>query len=453
MRNRFFVLAGLFVFNMAFAVPASAEDVKDMIAEMITAYSQSSKGVQDEAFLEKVKIIDEHLREKIEKDHDLTPFKEVVTSAQQFKARASARKMFEVLLEKTHKRLQFTKAQQEITDPDLKKQIEEMVGSIERYLDPSLPDEDTVDRGKLENQRKRLQDKIKKAHAGILRTGADKGITVDVMGEDGQPAKLSSGRESNLLAKLKTIIPEPGKMGVKVTLKKDDLCDIHVFVQGFVAPNGFSVLEGELDFVDVTLAALDNSEATAVDDVIGDAHFKRYRCVQDEEQLNVMPKSGNAAYEMGTMAPGQTWKMTFTKAGGISTILKEIEGNEEVGVLNAKTALNEKTIEFKNTGSRNLIYLQGTDVTGLVSVKALGVLTPKDGHVSFRDVLLVVDDGIASDLTKFVGEQGINFFLRRASENLRKGFPFTPVLENLACERDSTGKMVYIFSGRGKNAL
>ncbi len=438
---------------LAFAVPAQAEDVKDLLAEMITAYSQSTKGVQDEAFLEKVKAIDEHLREKIEKDHDLAPFRTVISAAQEIKSRLSARKMFEVLLERVFKRLQFTKAQQDITDPDLKKEIDAMVASIERYLDPTLPDDDTVDRTSLENQRKRLHDKIKAAHAAILKKEGEKRITVEVIGEDGGEGKLKGSREANLLAKLKTVIPDPGKMTVTVTIKKDDLHDIRVFVRDFVGPNGFAVVEGELDFVDVTAAALDDATATELENVLGDAHFKRYRCVQTDEQLNVMPQAGNAAYEMGTMAPGQTWKMTFKKTDGLSSVLKAVEGHEEIAVMNAKTALNDKAIEFKNNGTRNLLYLQGTDVTGLVSVKALGYLAPKDGVVTFRDVLLVVDDGIASDLTKFVGEQGINFFLKRASETLRKGLPFTPVLENISCERNESGSMVYIFSGRGKNAL
>ncbi|HNV69029.1 MAG TPA: hypothetical protein PKO06_04965 [Candidatus Ozemobacteraceae bacterium] len=443
----------LFALIVACVTPAQAEDVNDLLTAMITAYSQSSKGVQDEAFLEKVKAIDEHLREKIEKDHDLAPFRTVITAAQEMKSRLAARKMFEVLLDRVFKRLQFTKAQQDITDADLKKEMDAMVASIEAYLDPNLPDDDTVDRASLETQRKRLREKIKAAHAAILSKEGEKRITVQVVSQDGGEGKLKPSREANLLAKLKTVIPDPGKMTVTVTIKRDDLHDIRVFVRDFVGPNGFSVVEGELDFVDVTAAALDDGNATELDNVLGDAHFRRYRCVQTDEQLNIMPQAGNAAYEMGTMAPGQSWKMTFKKVDGISTVMKAMEGHEEVAILNAKTAINDKALEFKNNGSRNLMYLQGTDVTGLVSVKALGYLTPKDGIVTFRDVLLVVDDGVASDLTKFVGEQGINFFLKRASENLRKGLPFTPVLENVSCERNDTGNMVYIFTGRGKNAL
>jgi hypothetical protein len=224
---------------------------------------------------------------------------------------------------------------------------------------------------------------------------------------------------------------------------------MEIKVDSFIAPNGFSVIAGELGFADVALEALDDSNPTELTNVFGDAFFRRYRIVQSEEQLNIMPKVGEAAYEMGSFAPGQSWKMPLKKAGGISGIIKELEGNTEIVVVNGKTAKADHFIEFKNMGTRNMIFLQGTDVTGLVSVKALGFLIPKKGQVTFREALLIVDDELASDITSYIGGQGINWFLKRASENLRKGLPFTPILENLNMDQDESGKMVYIFSGRG----
>ena len=48
--------------------PVHAIDFKELISQMITAYTRSSQGVQDKVFKEKVNAIDNHLREKIEKD-------------------------------------------------------------------------------------------------------------------------------------------------------------------------------------------------------------------------------------------------------------------------------------------------------------------------------------------------------------------------------------------------
>lgn len=453
MKNRF--ATGLLVMLLLcqLSVAASASEIENLIKEMISAYSMSSNGVQDPQFIARVGEIDEHLRQMIERDQDLAPFKELIKSADQFKARKSARRMFEVVLEKAFKRLQFTKVQQDVAVTDeFKEEVDNLIATIERYLDPTLPDLDSVDRGSIEEQRKRLQSKIRKAYSSLLKLPEDKRIVVEVTGEDGSPARLSQGQQDNLLAKLKTVIPEPGKMAVKIKLLPDSLFDMEVFVQTFVAPNGFSVVEGELGFGEISLSSLDNSNATELDDVLGDAHFKRYRIVQDEEQLNVMPKVGEAAYEMGSMAPGQTWKMPFKSSSNISSIIKELDGNTEIAVINGKNAINEKAIEFKNTGERNLIFLQGTDVTGLVSVKALGFLVPKKGQVTFSEVLMIVDDALSSDITSYIGGQGINWFLKRASDNLRKGLPFTPVLENISMDRDDSGKMVYTFSGRGRGA-
>lgn len=453
MKNR--IVTGLFVIFLLcqFTFTASASEMENLIKEMISAYSMSSEGVQDPGFIAKVGEIDEHLRLMLERDLDLTAFKELIKSADEFKARKSARKMFEVVLEKAFKRLQFTKVQQDVAvSAEVKEEVDNLIATIERYLDPTLPDLDSVDRNSIEEQRKRLENKIKKTYSSMLKVPEEKRITVEVNGEDGSTATLSPARESNLLAKLKTVIPEPGKMAVKVKLLPDNLCDLEVFVQTFVAPNGFSVVEGELGFSEVSLDALDNSNANELQDVLGDAHFNRYRIVQNEEQLNVMPQVGEAAYEMGSLAPGQTWKMPFKSASNISEIIKSLEGNTEIAVINAKTALNEKVIEFKNTGERNLIFLQGTDVTGLVSVKALGFLVAKDGQATFSEALMIIDDAISSDITSYIGGQGINWFLKRASDNLRKGLPFTPVLENINMDRDAEGKMVYVFSGRGRSA-
>jgi hypothetical protein len=241
-------------------------------------------------------------------------------------------------------------------------------------------------------------------------------------------------------------------MKVAIKLLPDRLFDMEIFVQTFVAPNGFSVVEAELGFSGISLEALDDSNATEVENVLGDSYFRRYRIVQDEEQLNVMPQVGEAAYEMGSLAPGQSWKMPFKSTSNFSSIIKELDGNTDIAVINEKTAVSEKAIEFKNNGSRNLIFLQGTDVTGLVSVKAIGFLVPKKGQVTFREALMIVDDAISSDITSYIGGQGINWFLKKGSDNLRKGLPFTPVLENINMDRDESGKMVYVFSGRGKVA-
>jgi len=443
-------LITLLFFTLICSAPVHAGEMEEMIKEMISIYAMSSNGHQEPRFVAKVNEIDEHMRQRLEKDRDIEPFAQLLKSADAMKARKSARKMFEVVLEKAFKRLQFTRVQQDVTgNPDLLEEIELMIGKIERYLDPSLPDLDTVDRKSLDQQRERLQKKIKKAYAGLSKLPEDKRISVEVTREDGSAGKISAGREANLLAKLKTVIPEPGKMSVKIKLLPDDLFDMEIFVQSFIAPNGFSVIEGELGFKGIALKSLDNNDASHLEDVLGNSFFNRYRIVQDEEQLNIMPNVGQASYEMGSFAPGQTWKMPLTKIDHITEIIRSLDGNTQIAVVNAKHAANEKAIEFKNTGERNMIFLQGTDMTGLASVKAIGALVPRKGQVTFREVLMMVDDGLSSDITGYIGGQGINWFLKRASENLRKGLPFTPILENLNMDRDSTGKMVYIFSGRG----
>ncbi len=452
MKNR--CLCVLFLMSMfALASASAASEMQNLIKEMITAYSTGSRGVEAPEFIGKIAEIDENLRQTLERDYDITPFKELVKSAEEAKARKSARKMFEVALEKAFKRLQFTRVQQDVAaNPDLSEEIETLITTIEKYLDPSLPDLDTVNRNSLEARRKRLENKIKKAQKDLLKVPEEKRISVEIMDKNGGPGRISANREANLLAKLKTVIPDPGKLSIKVKLLPDDLFDMEIFVQNFVAPNGLSVIEGELGFSSISLKALDNSDATQIDDVLGDSYFNRYRIVQDEEQLNVMPKVGQAAYEMGSFAPGQIWKMPLQKTRHISDIIKELEGNTEITVTNTKTAVSDKAIEFKNTGTRNLIFLQGTDMTGLVSVKALGFLIPKKGQVTFREALMIVDDAIASEITSYMGGQGINWFLKRGSENIRKGLPFTPMLENLNMDRDESGRMVYIFSGRGRIA-
>ncbi|NCB38553.1 MAG: hypothetical protein EOM80_07275 [Erysipelotrichia bacterium] len=453
MKKRLFCALLIILSVGGFTISVSASEIENLIKEMASAFASNSEGVRAPEFIAKVAEIDEHLRQTFERDHDIAPFKELVKSAQELKARKSARKMFEVVLEKAFKRLQFNRVQQDVAvTPELKEEVENLIVTIEQYLDPTLPDLDTVDRNNLETNRKKLLNKIKKAYGNLLKLPEEKRISVEIMSEDGAPGKLSPARVANLLAKLKTVVPEPGKMSVKIKMLPDSLFDMEIFVQNFVAPNGFSVIEGELGFAEVSLKSLDNSNATEVDDVLGDAHFNRYRIVQDEEQLNVMPKVGEAAYEMGSFAPGQTWKMPFKSTSSISEIIKSLEGNTDIAVINAKNAVNEKAVEFKNTSERNLIYLQGTDITGLVSVKALGSLIPKKGQVTFRETLLVVDDAPASDVTSFIGGQGINWFLKRASDNLRKGLPFTPVLENINMDQDAEGRMVYVFSGRGKVA-
>ncbi len=425
-------------------------EMETLISEMITAYSASSSGLKDPAFIGKVAEIDEHLRVTMERDHEIGAFRELIKTSRKFRSRKSARKMFEFVLEKAYKRLQFAKVQQDFeVTAEMLEEIDLMLVTIEKYLDPNLPDMDTVDRAVLENKRGRLTDRIKKEYAKVAEIEPEKKLIVEVVDSEGNPGKLSPSREANLLAKLKTIVPDAGKTRINIKLTRDKLFDMEIKVDSFIAPNGFSVIAGELGFADVALEALDDSNPTELTNVFGDAFFRRYRIVQSEEQLNIMPRVGESAYEMGSFAPGQTWKMPLKKAGGISGIIKELEGNTEIIVVNAKTAKADHFIEFKNMGTRNMIFLQGTDVTGLVSVKALGFLIPKKGQVTFREALLIVDDELASDITSYIGGQGINWFLKRASENLRKGLPFTPILENLNMDQDETGKMVYIFSGRG----
>lgn len=428
----------------------SAGETETLIAEMMAVYSTGSDGIKNPAFIAKVAEIDEHLRISVERDHDIAPFRSLIFTARKFRARKSARQMFEVVLEKAYKRLKFIKVQQDFeVSKEMHEEIDKMVLTIEKYLDPSLPDLDTVDRAVLENKRESITGKIRENYAKLTEEDEEKRIKIEVTDAESNPAKLSPAREANLLAKLKTIVPDPGKMEIFLRLGRDSLFTLKVKVWNFIAPNGFSVIEGELEFEDVSLEALDDSNPTELDNVFGDAFFRRYRIVQSEEQLNIMPKVGEAAYEMGSFAPGQIWKMPLKKPNGISTILKELEGNSEIVVVNSKTAKADMALEFKNTGTRNMIFLQGTDMTGLVSVKAVGFLIPKKGQVTFREALLVVDDELASDITRYIGGQGINWFLKRASENLRKGLPFTPVLENLNMDTDDSGKMVYIFSGRG----
>ena len=328
--------------------------------------------------------------------------------------------------------------------------MDSMTVSIERYLDPSLPDDDSVDAKKLQVKRKAKFDKFQKERARLAQLPPGKRTALEITDSKGQPAKLSPAREANLRAKIKTVITDPGELKIKISLKPDEQFDMHIFVKNFVAPTGFGVIEGEMDFVGIPLAALDDSNATEVSEVLGDTHFKHYRVVQNDDQLNITPTGGSTSYEMGSFMPGQVLKMEFNKADGITAILKEFEGNDQFQILNAKKAVASKMIEIKNVAAKNLIFLQGTDVTGLVSVKAIGTLKPKGGVVSFQEVLLVVGGGLASDLTKFVGEQGINFFLKAAFDNMRKGLPFTPVLQEMAFERAPDGKQIYIFSGRGK---
>jgi hypothetical protein len=425
-------------------------EMETLISDMITAYSSSSSGLKDPAFIAKVAEIDEHLRVSIERDQKIDAFRELIKTSRKFRSRKSARKMFEFVLEKAYKRLQFAKVQQDFeVSAEMLEEIDLMLVTIEKYLDPNLPDMDTVDRAVLENKRGRLTDRIKKEYAKVAEAEPDKKLVIEVVDSEGNPGKLSPSREANLLAKLKTIVPDAGKTRINIKLTQNKLFDMEIKVDSFIAPNGFSVIAGELGFADVALEALDDSNPTELTNVFGDAFFRRYRIVQSEEQLNIMPKVGEAAYEMGSFAPGQSWKMPLKKAGGISGIIKELEGNTEIVVVNGKTAKADHFIEFKNMGTRNMIFLQGTDVTGLVSVKALGFLIPKKGQVTFREALLIVDDELASDITSYIGGQGINWFLKRSTENLRKGLPFTPILENLNMDQDESGKMVYIFSGRG----
>lgn len=453
MRNRIPLIVFATVLAIGLPCQGWASDVVERITEMISAYSQGTKGLNDPVFQEKVNELDNSLRESLEKDLDIRPFQVLLDSAQQLKARKSARAMFEVALARAQKRLLFAKNQQEIKDPDLLKTIDKVNLSIERYLDPSQPDDDTVDAKALKARRKALLKKFEQERAKRAKVGVEQRTTIEVTDTKGQPGKLSPAREKNLLAKIKTVVTDPGEMKIQISLKPNDQFDMHVMVKDFKGPNGFGVLEGEMDFVSVPLASLDNSNPSEVSEVLGDTYFKRYRIVQNDDQLNISPNDRNTDYEMSSFMPGQVYKMEFKRTDGISAILKELEGNTQFQVLNAKKAVADKAIEIKNVDAKNLIFMQGTDATGLVSVKGIGTLKPKDGIVSFQEVLLVVDDQLATDLSKFVGVQGINLVLKAGSENTRRGLPFTPVLQELAFDRTPDGKQIYIFTGRGKYNL
>jgi hypothetical protein len=447
------LFTSLLAFGLVCSSPLAAEEIKDLIAEMMTAFGKGSQGVNGPEFQEKVNAVDQHLREKLERDNDLAPMKELVAQMQKFKARASARAMFDVVMQKVKKRLQFSKAQQDIKDPEILQQIDEMAALIDRCLDPNLPDDDTVNRKKIEKKRKNLEHQLKQGKAAFARLPDDKKFSFEILDEKGSPTKLPQGRYSALLAKIKHLLPDPEKLKVSIQLRANSCFDMRLTLRNFAMPSGFAVVEGEMEFVNVSLAALDNSDATNVEGLFDDNHFKRYRAVQTDEQINILPQAGETAYEMGTIAPGQSYKMDFTKTQGISAIMKDCEGHADIAIVNAKTVVADKAIDFKNTGSHNLMYLQGTDMTGLVSVKAIGTLKAKNGYANFQEVLLVVDDELASDLTRFIGGEGINAFIKAAAQTVNKGLPFTPVLENIACERQADGKMIYVFTGRGKNSL
>jgi hypothetical protein len=223
-KMRLSAFAKVLVFFFCFCcAAASAAELEPLVAEMIAAYSKSSKGVRDETFIARVADIDEHLRLTLERDHELSAFVELIDTAQKFNSRKSARRMFEVVLEKAFKRLQFTRVQQDFAvSEEMQEEIEQQIYRIEKYLDPSLPDLDTVDRNSLESRRKRLLKKIKKAYSAKgSKVKEDERLKIEVVDREGSLTQLSPGREANLLAKLKTLIPECAKMAINSTFPHD----------------------------------------------------------------------------------------------------------------------------------------------------------------------------------------------------------------------------------------
>ncbi len=450
MRLRWSVLVLPVVMVWLVAVPGWCVDhVDTLIEEMMTAYTRGTQGVNTPEFKTKVNELDEELRVRLEKDHDVKAFEKLLASAEEFSSRKAARIMFSVALERAAKRLQFTKAQQEIKDANLLARIDEMKTKVDAYLDPNKADEETVNRSSLEAKQAAIKAKMKQVVASFAKNPQNKKYVVNTTDDKGQPSKLPGALEKNLIEKLKSLTPNARQIVANVQMKSGDQLDLKIQVYDYSTPGGFGVQEATLEFDGVAMAALKDARATEYAGLFDDTTFARYRVVQTEQQLNVIPNPGETAYEMGSLRPGDSWKMEFAKADAIDAVMKELSGDDRFQIPNADKAKQQKCIVIKNTGAKDLIYLQGTDKGGLCSVKALGYLQPKAGTLNFKEQLLVVDDQLASDLGKFIGREGINFFLKVAWEQNRKGYPFTPVLEGLQFDRDGEGRQVFIFTGRG----
>ncbi|MBI3039050.1 hypothetical protein HYY75_08385, partial [bacterium] len=248
------------------------------------------------------------------------------------------------------KRIGFSQAQRDVTDGEFKEKADAIKKRIENYLDPNKPDEDTVDRGNLESKKVGLQKKIAEVFASLKKLPEKDVFSVEVFGEDGQPGKMESSLQDSLVNKIKSLIPGAKSVGMKFLLKKDKQVDVKVFVKGFTAPTGFTITEAELEFSGISYEALRNSSPTEYTGVLDNSTFVHYRSVYDEEQINALPFYGTVAFEMGTISPGQIWKVPFSKPDGISAVIKQLEGDTRFQILNPLKAVQEKALEIKNMG-------------------------------------------------------------------------------------------------------
>ncbi|MBF0410824.1 MAG: hypothetical protein HQM10_25990 [Candidatus Riflebacteria bacterium] len=442
----------LFTFLVCFSLlPLFAEEaINSQVQEMMTIYSQNSQKAQSPAFKEKVNEIDELLRKNLEIDQDVKAFETLLDTAEKFVSRKAARGMFEPALSRASKRLEFAGAHNETPNPEFLNKCKELKGRIDAYLDPNAPDLDTVDREGLESKRKSLEKEALKTFS-ILRKMPEKDVyQLTVMGEDGLPGKLSSLHESSILGKIKTLVPSAKAAKIDVVLTKERTINLKALISDFAAPNGFVIQEAELEFEGIPLDSLNDSNPNEYTGVFDNSTFKRYRTVYNQEQVNSFPFLNNVSYDMESVPAGNTFKIPFVKLSGISETIKSLEGDTRFQVVNGAQAINEKALELKNTGESDIIFIQGTEQTGIFSVKALGSYTTKDGCLAFSEILLLVDDQVSSDVTKFLGSQAINFAMKQAYEKMRKAYPFTMYLEKVQVENDDKGNKSFIFSGRGK---
>ncbi|MBF0545208.1 MAG: hypothetical protein HQM08_12290 [Candidatus Riflebacteria bacterium] len=448
--NRFLPFVFLLLLFSVMGTCFGEDSIAGKIEEMISIYSQSSQKAQDPAFKTKVDELDEELRIRLEKDQDIKPFTSLIESAEQFSARKSARAMFEPILQKVSKRLEFVKAQKEVGDKEFLEKCDEIKTRVDKYLDPNKPDEDTVDTKSIEEKQAALRKKVADVLVSLKKRPEKEIYSVEVMGEDGSPAKLSPLLENSLIGKVKSLVPCAKAAKIGVSMKKEKTVDVKCVIQGFTAPNGFNITEANLDFEGIAMDALKNDSPTEYTGVFDDSTFRRYRSVYDQDQINSLPFFENITYEMETVAPGKTCKIPFVKETYISDLMRSLDGDTRFEIVNRKTALNEKIVELKNLGEQDILFIQGSDKLGICSVKSLGFLKAKEGFLTFSEAFVLVDDQISSDIGKFIGMQAINFALKNAYNKLRKAYPFTMNLEKVQIDNGENGQKLFIFSGKGK---
>lgn len=432
------------------AVALEGFDTK--IQEMVSAYSRGTQKTDTPAFKEKVKEIDEELRIALERDHDLTPFQQLLDAAHAVSARKGARQMFEPALKLAEKRIDFARLQKDLVTTEFLEKAEKMKQTIAYCLDPNRPDEDVVDRKRLDQQKAALKKKVAGVFASLQKRPAQDVIKVNVTDVDGKAAKLSPMLQTNLLAKIRSLIPTCRAAVFDITLKPENRLDLHATVQDLTAPNGMSITEAKLVFEDIAFDALKDTSPTEYAGVLDNSTLKSYRSVYSQEQLNSSPFAGSTSYEMGTIAPGKTWRLPFLKTEAISSVVKQFEGDGRFQVLNGAKAAVEKEVEIKNMGEKDFLFLQGSDASAICSVKAVGFLTSKKGYPAFEEVVLLVDDQLTSGIGQFIGAQAINVTLRKAHDEMKKLYPFTMYLEKVEVEKGEGGDRMFIFSGKGKGA-